>query len=243
MKHLIALLIIIFISIMQHGCLRTYYPAEYYSSAPVMVSETNNNLDISSNYLGADYTIGKGSYENETVQLMRVNYLIANTQDHTNFNLEGFGYTGNYKVSGLDVNYDGDKTVIGLGTDFKFNVNFKFDKFKPGAGMNFGLGVEFGEYYEFRKNAADAGLISEENNLVFLILSFTPTLSYEFSESTVLSAQFNVGLPGGVSPSIVLNHNRFVYWITWLPDDNISTNNYGQRITFGIMVGLNNINL
>ena len=247
MKHLISVLIFFSIAILQSGCLRTYYPAVYYSSAPVMVSETNNNPEIYSNYLGLDYTIGQAGYENENIQMMKLNFLIANTQDHTNFNLEGFGYTGGYRVSGLDgkfdANYDGDKTFIGLGTDLKFNVNFKFNKVKLGIGLNLGMGIEFGEYYEFRKNAGNQHIIDDENSLIFLMFSGSPMISYEFSESTILSAQVNAGIPGVLSPSIILNHNRFTYWITWLPDKNISDNYYGTRITFGVMIGLQDLHL
>ncbi|MBK7499046.1 MAG: hypothetical protein IPI19_08065 [Ignavibacteriales bacterium] len=243
MKHLKFVLIIISISIMHNGCLRTYYPAVYHSSAPVMVSETNNNPEIYSNYLGLDYTIGQAGYENENIQMMKLNFLIANTQDHTNFNLEGFGYTGGYRVSGLSSNYDGDKTFIGLGTDLKFNVNFKFGKFKLGTGINLGLGMEFGEYFEFRKNAGNAHIIEDENSILFIMFSATPMLSYEFSESTILSAQINAGMPGGLSPSIVLNHNRFTYWITWLPDNDLFDNNYGVRLTLGVMIGLQDLHL
>ncbi|MBP9120966.1 MAG: hypothetical protein KBF59_08875 [Ignavibacterium sp.] len=243
MKHLKFVLIIISISIMHNGCLRTYYPAVYHSSAPVMVSETNNNPEIYSNYLGLDYTIGQAGYENENIQMMKLNFLIANTQDHTNFNLEGFGYTGGYRVSGLSSNYDGDKTFIGLGTDLKFNVNFKFGKFKLGTGINLGLGMEFGEYFEFRKNAGNAHIIDDENSILFIMFSATPMLSYEFSESTILSAQINAGMPGGLSPSIVLNHNRFTYWITWLPDNDLFDNNYGVRLTLGVMIGLQDLHL
>jgi len=243
MKHLKFVLIIISISIMHNGCLRTYYPAVYHSSAPVMVSETNNNPEIYSNYLGLDYTIGQAGYENENIQMMKLNFLIANTQDHTNFNLEGFGYTGGYRVSGLSSNYDGDKTFIGLGTDLKFNVNFKFGKFKLGTGINLGLGMEFGEYFEFRKNAGNAHIIDDENSILFIMFSATPMLSYEFSESTILSAQINAGMPGGLSPSIVLNHNRFTYWMTWLPDNDLFDNNYGVRLTLGVMIGLQDLHL
>jgi len=243
MKHLKFVLIIISISIMHNGCLRTYYPAVYHSSAPVMVSETNNNPEIYSNYLGLDYTIGQAGYENENIQMMKLNFLMANTQDHTNFNLEGFGYTGGYRVSGLSSNYDGDKTFIGLGTDLKFNVNFKFGKFKLGTGINLGLGMEFGEYFEFRKNAGNAHIIEDENSILFIMFSATPMLSYEFSESTILSAQINAGMPGGLSPSIVLNHNRFTYWITWLPDNDLFDNNYGVRLTLGVMIGLQDLHL
>lgn len=251
MKHLIFVLIFFSIAIMQSGCLRTYYPAVYYSSAPVMVSETNNNPELYSNYLGLDYTIGQAGYENENIQMMKLNFLMAKTQDHTNFSLGGFGYTGGYRVSGLDgkfyenhyENYNGDKTFIGLGADLKFSVNFKINRFKLGLGINPGWGVEFGEYYEFRKNAGNQHIINDENSMVFILFSVTPMLSYEFSESTILSAQINAGIPGVLSPSIVLNHNRFTYWLTWLPDNNISYNYYGIRLTLGVMIGLQDLHL
>lgn len=226
-----------------NGCLRTYYPAIYYSSAPVTVSETNNDPELYSNYLGLDYTIGQAGEENENIQMVKLNFLMANTQDHTNFNLEGFGYTGGYRVSGLPGNYDGDKTFIGLGTNLNFDVNFKFGKVKVGTGLNFGLGVEFGEYYEFRKNAGNEHIINDENSLIFIMFSGSPMISYEFSESTILSAQINAGIPGVLSPSIVLNHNRFTYWLTWLPDNNISDNYYGIRLTLGVMIGLQDLHL
>lgn len=246
MKQLIPL-IFISTSIILNGCLRTYYPAIYYSSAPVMVSETNNNPELYSNYLGLDYTIGQAGYENENIQMMKLNFLMANTQDHTNFNIEGFGYTGGYRVSGLDgkfdANYDGDKTFVGFGADLKFSVNFKINRVKLGLGINPGLGVEFGEYYQFRKNAGSAQVIDDENSLLFFMFSFTPIISYEFTESSILSVQANAGIPGVFSPSIVFNHNRFTYWLCWLPDKRISENYYGARLTFGVMIGLQDLHL
>lgn len=82
MKHLKFVLIIISISIMHNGCLRTYYPAVYHSSAPVMVSETNNNPEIYSNYLGLDYTIGQAGYENENIQMMKLNFNCKHPGSH-----------------------------------------------------------------------------------------------------------------------------------------------------------------
>ena len=228
---------------MHNGCLRTYYPAVYHSSAPALVSETNNSLDVSSKYLGTDFTTAMGSYENELVQLMRINFLLVNTQNHTNFNLEGFGYTGNYRVSGLDAIYDGDKSLLGFGVNARINVNFKFNKVKIGMGLNLGGGIEFGEYYQFRKDAENAHRISDENNLLFVLFYGTPMISYELSESTILSLQASSGFPGVLSPSLVLNHRNISYWVCWLPDKNISDNYYGTRITLGVMIGLQDLHL
>ena len=219
-----------------------YYPAAYRTSSPVMVSEINHKPDTSSKYLGMDLTLSKGDYDSENLQLLKVSYLSANTQDHINVNLEGFGYTGYYKVVGLRENYDGAKNFIGLGGNIDLSVNFKIEDFKFGAGIDLGLGLEIGEYYNFRKDAGGAGIIDDENSPVFIMLSLFPVFSYQFSESTILSAQINIGSPGLISPTLVLNDNRLVYWLSWLPERGISFDNYGQRIAFGIKVGLNNIN-
>ena len=240
MKQKIISVILILISLLTNGCLRTYYPAAYRTSSPVMVSETNNKPDTSSKYLGVDLTLSKGDYDSENLQLFKVSYLLANTQDHTNINLEGFGYTGYYKVVGLHENYDGAKNFIGLGGNVNLSVNFKIEDFKFGAGIDFGLGLEFGEYYSFRKDAGRAGVIDDENSPLFIMPSLFPVFSYQFSESTILSAQVNIGAPGLISPSIVLNNNQFVYWLSWVPEQEISFDNYGHRIAFGIKVGLNN---
>lgn len=241
MQHIKVLLIIILISVMQFSCLRTYYPALYQSSATPVLSETNKVKGISSKYLGTDLTIGRGNYDNELVQIMRANFHLVNTQDYFNFNLEGFGYTGNYKVSGLDSIYDGNKSLLGFGASVRFNVNFKFNKVKVGMGLNLGGGIEFGEYYQFRKDAGNEHRIDDENSLIFVLFYGTPMISYEFSESTILSLQLSSGMPGLISPSLVLNHNQISYWISWLPDKNISDNYYGVRLTLGVMIGLKNL--
>ena len=242
MKKIIILILAFPLSFLHNGCLRTYYPALYHSSAPALVSETNNSLNISSKYIGTDFTTAMGSYPNESVQLMRINFLLVNTQDHTNFNLEGFGYTGNYRVSGLDAIYDGDKSLFGFGVNARINVNFKFNKVKIGMGLNLGGGLEFGEYYQFRKDAENAHRISDENSLLFILFYGTPMISYEFSESTILSLQASSGFPGVISPSLVLNHHNISYWVCWLPDK-YSDNYYGVRLTLGVMIGLQDLHL
>ena len=220
MKHLKFVLIIISISIMHYGVSHLLSGCVLLKCSSNGIGNTQQSSIFQQLFRLGLYKLGRLD-RNINIQMMNLNFLIANTQDHTNFNLEGFGYTGGYRVSGLDgdfivyydENYNGDKTFIGFGSDLKFNVNFKFGKVKLGTGINLGLGVEFGEYYEFRKNAGNAHIIDDENSILFVMFSMAPMVSYEFSESTILSAQVNAGIPGVLSPSIVLNHNRFTYWI------------------------------
>lgn len=71
------------------SCLRTYFPIADQTSATPMVFENSIQIDSSSSeYLSSDITIGKGNYDNENLQLLKLSYLIADTRDHTNFNLE-----------------------------------------------------------------------------------------------------------------------------------------------------------
>ncbi|MEO8398564.1 MAG: hypothetical protein ABI550_01985 [Ignavibacteriaceae bacterium] len=245
METKILIFFIIFLSLIFNGCLRTYYPSIYQTSASPTVFNNENSSDRANKYLSADVTLSKGSYENENLQIMKLSYLIVDTRDYFNFNFEGFGYTGLYRVSGINEQYDGVKNLIGFGGDMKFSGNFKIGKFKMGLGTNLGVGLEFGEYYDFRISAGNSNLISDENSLGFLIFSFFPVLCYDISDRTNISAQMNLGLPGFVSPSITLNNEGNVYWLSWLPDNdnNNSKKFYGQRIVFGVMVNMNDFAL
>lgn len=148
-----------------------------------------------------------------------------------------------YQVNGLSEQYDGNKSDFGIGGDVNFNINFKINKFKIGLGLNTSAGIEFGEYYNFRKSAVKAGVIENNNDLFFFMFSVFPVLSYDISESITISSQINIGLPGIISPGVVLNNNGYVYWLSWLPDRDISHNYYGQRITLGFMIDMNKLNI
>jgi hypothetical protein len=67
-----------------------------------MIFETDYD-DEYSNYLNADVTIANTSYESEIIRLLRGSFIIANTQNYTNFNARLFGYAGIYRVSGLEI--------------------------------------------------------------------------------------------------------------------------------------------
>ena len=231
----------ILISLATTGCLRTYYPAFQETSAPPMIYETPDNLEQSSKFISADFQFSKGIHENEKIKMGKVSYLFVYTKDHFNFNARGFGYTGFYNVSGVNELYDGEKNFIGAGTDFTISGNFKISKLKIGAGVNIGTGLEFGEYYQFRRKAASEGLISKNDELFFLMLSIFPVLSYEFSEASVLSAQLNIGTPGFGSPIISWHKQGFIYWLSWIPNKDFNQNSYGHRIAAGFMINLNKL--
>ncbi len=238
MKKKLKILSAILIAISTSGCLRTYYPAIYSNGAPPMIFETNDQDTLSSKYIGADLLISNGSYKDESLYLIKGSYNKAYTTDHINSNLKLFGYTGIYKVAGL-YKYNGNKSVFGLGTDLSFNVNFKFNRFKMGIGLAGGVGTEFGGYYSFRKTADQESIITSETGLIYFTFSFFPVFAYQFSESTLLSFQMNFGLPGGFSPSFVLNSNNNIYWVSYLPLNENTEFPINGGIVLGFMLNLN----
>jgi len=217
-----------------------------------MIFETNNFTKESAAFSGADFTISKGGYENESLQLLKGAYLIANTHDYVNTNTKLFGYFGNYTVSGIEKydytnhfsavpKYNGSKNFFGAGGEFGVNLNFKISSVKFGVGLTGGLATEFGEYTSFRKAASKEGLIESKVEPLFFTFSVFPILAYEISDMMVVSAQMNVGFPGFISPSIAFNNDNSVYWVSWLPDLDNSGDILGHRISAGFMVEINKI--
>jgi len=240
MKRKLFLINIFLIAAFTSGCLRTYFPAVYESSATPMVFETNNSDSIRSKYVSGDLTISKGSYKNESLYLLRGSYIIANTKDYINTNLKLFGYSGMYKVAGLG-KYNGGKSLFGLGTDLGVNVNFKINRFKVGMGLSAGFGVELGGYYNFRKSEDRENLVDSKIGLLYVTLTAFPIFAYKFSKSTILSMQANIGLPGILSPSIVLNNSNQIYWLSYMPNYDSRDKSIGRRIVLGFMINLNKL--
>jgi hypothetical protein len=240
MKLKLISLIFVSISFLFTGCLRTYYPAIYQTSSLPMIYETADTTNKLSNYFGADVTISKGDYNNESIQLFKGSYTFVDTKDYFNVNPTIFGYGGNYKVSGLN-EYDGNKTVFGLGGQFSTSVNIKIKSLKIGLGLSAGVVGEFGGYYNFRIKADSEGKIESEQKLITFIFSTFPVISYEFSNSIILSTQANLGVPGLLSPSLVLNNNGYVYWLSWIPDNFNRNNIFGHRLVIGFMINIKNL--
>ncbi len=231
-------IIIILVSLNFPGCLRTYYPAIYYTGSYPMISETEDSLKSNSKYLGADLNITKAGYEQESLQLLKANYVVVDTKDYYNVNERIYGYAGNYKVAGLN-GYNGNKSVFGLGAEFSACLTLKIYDLKLGLGFNIGGAAEFGSYYNFRKNAEKESIIDGDKRLFLPMFSTFPLISYKFSDSTILSTQANIGLPGLFSPSLVLNNKSYVYWLSWLPDPD---NKLGSRLVLGFTMNLDSFN-
>jgi hypothetical protein len=204
-----------------------------------MISEKVDSTKETGKYLGLDVTISKGHYENELLRLFKGAYTIVNTGNHYNVNTKIFGYGGYYKVSGLE-EYDGRKAVFGIGGEFGTSFNLKIESFKMGLGLSAGLTSEFGGYDTFRKMAEREGKIHSEHKFINLFFSAFPVISCELSNSTVLSTQANLGFPGFISPSVLLNNDGNVYWISWIPNEIDGDEILGYRFVLGFMMSINN---
>lgn len=240
----LALSAVCLLSITSIGCLRTYYPMYFYSSPLPVVNETDSNIDMGSNYLDVDFIHSDGGHDGEITNMLRGSYTYANTQRFTNFNLSFFGFGGSYKVFGLDhesgfsqKTYDGLKNNLGLGADMKLGANFKFGNIKVGLGSNVGIVSEFGEYTNFRLSATQDERIHSEQRTLFYTVNLFPYFVYQFSETTILSAQLNLGTPGFASPIVAVNQSGKVYWLCLVTDFKRELN----KINFGVMVELNEI--
>lgn len=238
MKKLLVNCILVFASISFSGCLRTYYPVSSLNSAPPMATKLDYSNDNNSDFLSTSATFGNAEYEEETFNSLKLSYIFVNTGNHYNFNIEGFGQGGFYNVVGLSEKFDGKKSFYGFGANASVLVNFKLEKFKLGIGTNLGVGIELGEFYDFRKQAQKENMISESDNLIYPMVSVFPYLSYQLSECNSISSQINIGAPGFVNPIVQFNNEYFSVWVNWLPYkfqwDKVTT----ERISVGVMLNI-----
>ena len=203
------------------GCLRTYYPMHYAISPTPMTFETEHSNDKISKYVGVELTTASGYHKDETILLASGMFSTAYTTDHTNINLEAFGFYGNYKVAGVSPKFNGNKTAYGIGGNFKLAFNFKTETSKLGIGFNLGIKNEFGEYTNFRKEASETGVISDGGRTLAPNFSIFPFLAFDLSKNAILSIQVNIGIPEFITPSLMLNTSNISGWISFstTPED------------------------
>ncbi len=188
----------------------------HYAISPTpMTFETEHSKDKISKYVGAELTTSSGYHKDETILLASGMFSTAFTTDHSNINLEVFGFYGNYKVNGVSTKFNGDKTAYGIGGNFKLAFNFKTETSKLGIGFNLGIKNEFGEYAIFRKEASETGVISNGEKTLTPNFSIFPFLAIDLSKNTILSLQVNIGIPEYITPSLMLNTSNISGWISF----------------------------
>jgi hypothetical protein len=210
-----------------YDCKRAYNQLIYYDSPNPTLFEVKTNKDISNKFFGIDVMKSSGKntmgYENESISIIRLNYQKLKTNKHSfsNFNLEV--YSGEYNVSGLDgvftqqTGYDGQKLGFGVRVSSAGGLNFNWSNFRLGLGLESSINLDFGEYLNFRINAADNGIIDNGGGLLKIYLNLFPYISIPLKELTLLNLQLNMGLPGLVSPIISTQVENYVFWMSYIP--------------------------
>lgn len=224
-----------------NGCSKRVYDtlSNYNSPTPILFEQISRT-DTINKFIGGDFLYSKGSYDNEDLALLRLNFSRVTTKNHAFLTTSIIGYGGFYNVDGLspkqvdnftDVNFNGRKWGGGLLGNVKVGMNFKFSNFKVGSGIDFIAGVETGEFLDFRESAQKLGVIKSNNGWASANLSLFLFTSYQFQNSSKLNFQINVGQPGILSPIISYQREEKVLWISYL----------GDRVNLGFMTSLGSI--
>lgn len=208
------------------GCKRAYYNLMKLDSATPLVYEVEIDTSNIKTFGGIDYGYIRGQFEGEKVDIFRVYYTSTSTKKHSIFNLQLSAYAGRYLVSGLGpysggnftaINYDGYKWAYGATASFKSGINFNFSDFRLGIGLEPMFILEFGDYYSFRIDAAEQGVISNEDGFANLLVNVFPYLSYYFDKNKLIAFQISLGLPGGISPVLSYQSGSNIFWIGYIP--------------------------
>lgn len=242
-------IVIILLSVLHTGCLRTYYPAIYQSSAPPLVYDHCDSLGSESSFAAADFTASEGDHGGESAYLVRLTWLKAVTREHTNFNLRYWGYGGTYTVAGLEwadeyynsgrAHWNGTKWAFGLGADAAFSLNFRIDDVKIGVGSAFGACYEAGSYADFRKETESRGITDSHTGGFIVLVSLFQTTNIRLSETSSISAQISVGIPGGITPALSFHSGNTIIWAALLPD--FRDSKAAHRFSLGVILNMNSL--
>lgn len=228
MKNFIQILMFVSLTflISQNGCKRAYYKIMRIESATPLIYEVKVDTNKINSFGGIDYASIEGYYEGEKVDVIRFSYTSTTTKKHTISNLHFSIYSGRYLVSGLnprsgdnytDLNFDGYKWAVGANASFKTGANFNFSDFRLGIGIEPNLDLEFGDYYLFRMDAENKGVIENSDGLINFFVNVFPYFSYYFDDSKLMSFQFNIGYPGGISPVLSYQSGSNIFWVGYIP--------------------------
>jgi hypothetical protein len=225
------------------GCERIYLPAVYSSLPEGMIANPGYKTDKSIYYFSGDGGRATPFNSGESNYFFRGKISRVTTSDHANVNIGAGFYGGMYKVTGIydymtpPKDYNKTYNYFGFEPTLSLLLNFKFGNFKIGAGTRLGVIAEFGDFTDFRKDVMSKQLASGSSKTVGLEISGFPYFAYEFPDCTSLSLQLNMGLPGGVAPSIVYNGKYASYWCA-IGSANLGEND-GLVLQMGAALNLN----
>ncbi len=232
----------IILIIFQAGCKRVYYKIIRLESSSPLIYEVKVDTNKINAFGGIDYAYIEGYYEGEKVDVIRLSYTSSITQKHTITNYHLSIYSGRYFVSGLsprygynftDIDFNGYKWAFGANASFKAGANFNFSEFRLGLGIEPNINLEFGDYYNFRKDASNTGVIENADGVFNFFVNIFPYLSYYFDDSKLMNFQLNLGYPGGISPVLSYQFGSNIFWVGYIPAT--------IRLNIGYMMDFNSI--
>ena len=217
------LLIPVCVILLFAGCQQVYLPANYSSLPEGMIANPDYKTEKSTYYISGDGGRTASFNSGESNYFFRGKISRVTTSEHANVNFGAGIYGGMYKVAGISdymtptKNYNKTYSYFGFEPSFSLLLNFKFGNFKLGAGSRLGIIAEFGDFSDFRSEVMSKQLASGSSKKIGITVVGFPYFAWEFPDYTSLSLQINMGLPGGVSPSIVYNDNFVSYWCSLGP--------------------------
>lgn len=228
------------------GCLNTYYPGIWGSRPFGTIVKSDYRQQRNSYYLSADIGNPFPYNDSERNLFIRGRIVRVSSNENINFNAALGIYSGIYSVKGITnykpelPNYNQNYSYYGAEPSANLLLNFKFGGFKLGLGFETSIFLEFGSFYNFRKEASLAGVASCNTSPVTFGFSTYPYLAWEFDNGRSISFQMNVGLPGIISPGLVYNDDKISYWFSYFPNMGI----YNKLGTFqtGVAVDLRLLN-
>ena len=223
----------LFIVIISNGCLPKYYSGIHGSHVPPLISAPTKDAEKHS-FMSVDINNGMTWEENENNVLFKGRYLHVWSTNKMDANIGFLAHGGRYEVSKVQ-QYKGNYGYYGFGVELDVCRYWSASAFDSGLGFHIQGVFELGEYYTFRKDSENEGLIENMNGIFNPMLSFFPLIRYNISDATNICFQCAVGLPGLISPSLSFQNGPFVYWASWNP---ATSGSQEYHDTFSIGIGV-----
>ncbi|MHB9027384.1 MAG: hypothetical protein ACYC9O_01305, partial [Candidatus Latescibacterota bacterium] len=94
--------------------------------------------------------------------------------------------------------------------------------------------VELGGLTAFRHKAYREGLVDNNAGMLAVMLSVYPLIRYRITDQSLISAQFAIGLPGMISPTVSAQHGDLAFWSCWLPRSSNNSDRSSNIFSIGM---------